>query len=230
MRGRGVLVPAVAACLAVSAHAQVKEIRPYTEKENPNTPVRGHAVVGVSLMPGPGDQEQDRLFRFANKIEHPKGGRFEYRGKTHRTAEAAKLLEALEAEIKADHDHLAALDRRIFLVYMGMAHQLDHGITAQELEQRYRFQLAVQEMVGTLSYWNGQVQASLHAVTATREPAPEAEVGAVELPAARPAAPVAGGAKLLTRKRPAADDVASPGPARADAEARRATFARQLMS
>jgi hypothetical protein len=64
MRGRGVLVPAVATCLVVGAHAQVKEIRPYTEKESPNTPVRGHAVVGVSLMPGPGDQEQDRLFLY----------------------------------------------------------------------------------------------------------------------------------------------------------------------
>lgn len=64
MRGKGVIVPAFAACLAVFAHAQVKEIRPYTEKENPNTPVRGHAVVGVSLMPGPGDQEQDRIFLY----------------------------------------------------------------------------------------------------------------------------------------------------------------------
>lgn len=64
MRGRGILVPAFAACLAVAAQAQVKEIRPYTEKENPHTPVRGHAVVGVSLMPGPGDQEQDRLFLY----------------------------------------------------------------------------------------------------------------------------------------------------------------------
>lgn len=64
MRDSRVLVLALAACLAAPGQAQVREIRPYTEKENPHTPVRGHAVVGVSLVPGPGDQEQDRLFLY----------------------------------------------------------------------------------------------------------------------------------------------------------------------
>jgi len=50
--------------LAAPVAAQVTFLRPYNEKENPNTPVRGHAVVGVSLMPRPGDQEQERLFVF----------------------------------------------------------------------------------------------------------------------------------------------------------------------
>lgn len=64
MRGRRLFVPVLAASMAAAASAQVTVIRPYTEKENPNTPVRGHAVVGVSLVPGPGDQEQDRLFLY----------------------------------------------------------------------------------------------------------------------------------------------------------------------
>lgn len=45
--------------------AQVTVLRPYSEKENPNTPVRGHAVVGVAVMPRDGDQELDRLFVYA---------------------------------------------------------------------------------------------------------------------------------------------------------------------
>jgi hypothetical protein len=69
MRGKVVLAAVLAAGLAAVAHAQVKEIRPYTEKENPNTPVRGHALVGVALMPGPGDQEQDRLFLYTPRRE-----------------------------------------------------------------------------------------------------------------------------------------------------------------
>ncbi len=64
MRCRHLLVPVLAAWLVAAANAQVTVLRPYAEKENPNTPVRGHAVVGVSLPPGPGDQEQDRLFVF----------------------------------------------------------------------------------------------------------------------------------------------------------------------
>jgi Zn-dependent protease with chaperone function len=117
-------------------------------------------------------QDRDRLTRFANKVELPKGGVFQFRGKQHRTKDAEKLLETLETEIKADHDHLAALDRRIFLLYMGMATQLDPRL-AQELEHRYHFHLAVQEMIQTLTYWNHHIQESFNQVTAQREPSPE---------------------------------------------------------
>ncbi|MCI0685422.1 MAG: M48 family metallopeptidase [Gemmataceae bacterium] len=118
-------------------------------------------------------KDQQRLVAFANKTEIPKGGVFQYRGKTHKTAEAAKLLEGLDKELNADNDSLASLDKRIFLVYMGMAGQLD-GKKSNELEGRYRFHLAVQEMIISLTYWNRQIQEAFNAATAKRDASPEA--------------------------------------------------------
>lgn len=118
-------------------------------------------------------KDQQRLVRFATKVEIPKGGVFQYRGKTYKTAEAAKLLEGLDQELNAANDLLASLDKRIFLVYMGMAGQLDPK-KAKELEERYRFHLAVQEMIISLTYWNGQIQQAFDAATAKRDASPEA--------------------------------------------------------
>jgi Zn-dependent protease with chaperone function len=118
-------------------------------------------------------KERERLQRFAQKIDLPKDGVFEFRGQKHPTADAQKLLEALDKELNADHEHLASLDRRIFLVYVGMAGQIDPKL-AQDLEHRYRFHLAVQEMIISLTYWNRHVQDAFQAATATREPTPAA--------------------------------------------------------
>jgi Zn-dependent protease with chaperone function len=118
-------------------------------------------------------EDHRRLSRFVQKVEVPRGGVFAFREKDYRTAEAPKLLELLEREIKADREHLAALDRRIFLVYLGMARQL-HAETAGELERRYRFQLAVQEMIGSLGYWQRQVEQAFQGVAGQREPDPAA--------------------------------------------------------
>lgn len=117
-------------------------------------------------------QEQQRLQRFAKKVEFPKGGVFDFRGKKYRTAAAEQLLETLEKELSADHDYLAGIDRRIFLVYMGMSGQID-GKTSQDLEHRYRFHLAVQEMIISLTYWNRQIQDAFAVANSTRDASPE---------------------------------------------------------
>ncbi len=107
--------------------------------------------------------DRDRLARFANKVEVPKKGMFEFRGKQHRTVEAAKLVETLTEELTADRNYLASLDQRIYLVYMGMARQL--GLkTAQDLEHRYRFHLAVQEMIDVLLFWKQNIHAAIAGV------------------------------------------------------------------
>jgi Zn-dependent protease with chaperone function len=118
-------------------------------------------------------KERERLQRFAAKVEIPKGGVFDFRGKQHRVADIEKLLETLETEIKADHDHLGTIDRRIFLVYMGMAGQFD-VVAAKELEDRYRFHVAVQEMIGSLTHWNNRIREAFEEITSRRDPTPEA--------------------------------------------------------
>src|ERR1043165_6712254 len=115
--------------------------------------------------------DQQRLLRFANKVEIPKGGVFRFREKEYRSAEAAKLLPKLEEEIKSDRGYLTTLDKRIFLIYMGMARQL-HQQTGQELEGRYRFHVAIQEMFACLVYWDRQLQMGFQALAEKRDPDP----------------------------------------------------------
>ena len=55
---------------------------------------------------------------------------------------------------------------------MGMAGQLDRAL-AHELEYRYRFHVAVQEMIGTLTHWDRQLQEAMSEVVSQREPSPE---------------------------------------------------------
>ncbi len=122
--------------------------------------------------------DRRRLIRFAQKIDVPRAGVFQFRDKQYRVADAAGLVKILEAEIKADHAHLAALDRRIFLVYMAMARQLDEAV-AQELEQRYRFHLGVQEMISALSRCEAQVNEAFQLMAAKRDPNPQIVQAAV---------------------------------------------------
>jgi Zn-dependent protease with chaperone function len=117
-------------------------------------------------------KQRDRLARIAAKVDIPKGGKFEFRGKQHRVGDVQGLLETLEQEIKTDRDHLAGIDRRIFLVYMCMAGQID-GVTSQDLEHRYRFHMSVQEMIGSLTHWNREIQEAFAAVSGKRDPSPD---------------------------------------------------------
>lgn len=114
-----------------------------------------------------------RLSRYARGQELPRGGMFTFRGTSRRTAEAAGLVALLEAELMDDLGHFATLDRRIFLVYVGMARQLDHE-TARALEERYRFHLAVQEMIGALTYWERRLDEAFGAIAGRRDPDPAA--------------------------------------------------------
>jgi Zn-dependent protease with chaperone function len=113
--------------------------------------------------------DKERLLRFAQKVEKPRGGRFEFRGKMHRVRDAVDLLETLSAELKNDHEELAALDRRIFLVYMGMARQLS-TVSANDLEHRYRFHLEIQTMIATLRHWDNEVQSAFQGIAGKRDP------------------------------------------------------------
>jgi Zn-dependent protease with chaperone function len=117
-------------------------------------------------------KQRDRLARIAARIDIPKSGKFEFRGKQHKVGDVPGLLETLEQEIKADREHLAEIDRRIFLVYMAMAAQLD-GVTAQDLDHRYRFHVSIQEMIGALTHWNREIQEAFAAVSGKRDPSPD---------------------------------------------------------
>ncbi|MGV3724506.1 MAG: hypothetical protein ACO1SX_26730, partial [Actinomycetota bacterium] len=81
----------------------------------------------------------------------PQSGRarvkeFEYRGAKRRVTEVEGLLRAVTAELQEDSEFLAALDRDVFAAHYQMAGQLGAGLE-QELLARYRFHLALQELI-----------------------------------------------------------------------------------
>jgi Zn-dependent protease with chaperone function len=97
-----------------------------------------------------------------------KGKDFAFRGSRYRAAEAGKLLEKVKQEIQEDFEWMGHLDRQAFLVHFSMA-RLVSDEARRELEERYRFHLAVQEIHSRLSNHNQQVQRVLSQISGMRE-------------------------------------------------------------
>jgi Zn-dependent protease with chaperone function len=97
-----------------------------------------------------------------------KGKDFQFRGVHYRAADAGRLLDQVKKELDQDFDWMARLDREAFLVHYDMARQIGEE-ARREMEERYRFHLAVQEIHGRLSAHNQQVQATLSQLAGKRE-------------------------------------------------------------
>jgi Zn-dependent protease with chaperone function len=96
------------------------------------------------------------------------GKDFSFRGARHRAGDAGQLLEQVKKELDQDFDWMAWLDRQAFLVHLTMARQIGEEVR-EELEGRYRFHLAVQEIHGELSYHNQRVREMLGEISGRRE-------------------------------------------------------------
>jgi len=83
-------------------------------------------------------------------------------------ADAGRLLDQVKKELDQDFNWMAGLDRQAFLVHYEMARQVGEE-ARREMEERYRFHLAVQEIHGRLSAHNKQVQATLRQIAGKRE-------------------------------------------------------------
>jgi Zn-dependent protease with chaperone function len=96
------------------------------------------------------------------------GKNFQFRGARYAAADARGLLEQVQKELDQDYDWMAGVDREVFLVHYGMARQL--GEEAQrEMNDRYRFHIAVQAIHGELSAHQQHVQATLNQISGKRE-------------------------------------------------------------
>jgi Zn-dependent protease with chaperone function len=96
------------------------------------------------------------------------GKDFQFRGVRYRAADARKLLDQVKKELDEDFDWMAGMDRQTFLVHYAMACQVGEE-ARREMEERYRFHLAVQEIHGRLSVHQQQVQATLAPLAGRRE-------------------------------------------------------------
>jgi hypothetical protein len=96
------------------------------------------------------------------------GKDFDFRGGRHRAGEAKRLLGTVKDELDQDFGWMEALDGCVFRVHYAMACQVGDS-ARQELDERYRFHLAVQEIHGMLMAQQRHVQAMLGQLSGKRE-------------------------------------------------------------
>jgi hypothetical protein len=119
------------------------------------------------------NQECNLLARLTGGAVELTGKDFQFRGASYRAADARRLLEQVHKELDEDFAWMGDLDRHIFLVHLAVAAEV--GETARrELEGRYRFHLAVQEIHGQISAYHNAVQMTLSQLSGRGE-VPEAE-------------------------------------------------------
>jgi Zn-dependent protease with chaperone function len=96
------------------------------------------------------------------------GKDFQFRGAHYPAADARRLLDQVQKELDQDLDWMSSLDREAFLVYWAMARQVGEPVW-RELEERYRFHLALQEIHGQLSAQSNQMRVTLDALAGRRD-------------------------------------------------------------
>ncbi len=88
------------------------------------------------------------------------GKDFQFRGDRYRVRDAKKLFDQVKQELDRDYEWMKDIDRLAFHVYHCMARQVADA-ARRELEDRYRFHLAVQDIHFQLSAHQQQVQMTL---------------------------------------------------------------------
>jgi hypothetical protein len=123
-------------------------------------------------------QEYDLLTGIVHGVVQLKTKDFQFRGSSHQPAEAKRLLDQVQKELDQDLEWMKSFDRQVFLVHDEMARQVDPRIQG-ELEERYRFHLALQAMHSHLSDRQQQVNATLNQLAGKRELSKQQFQGAV---------------------------------------------------
>ncbi len=93
---------------------------------------------------------------------------FEHRGNRFGRADAPRLLKEVETELERDYEWMHKLDGEMFRIHYAMARQLG-GAEGKQLEDWYRFHLAVQELRATLVSHSNHVQETLTHIAGQRE-------------------------------------------------------------
>jgi Zn-dependent protease with chaperone function len=129
-------------------------------------------------------QARQEDFRHVAPLAHGavelKGKDFQFRGVRYQAADARQLLNQVKKELDQDFEWMASLDRQVFLVHCGIARQV--GEEAQrEMEDRYRFHLALQDIHGRLSAHKQHVQEILSQLAGKRELTQEEFHGALAI-------------------------------------------------
>jgi len=125
-------------------------------------------------------EEIARLARMAQGAVRLTGKDFEHRGKRFGLSQVPRLLKEVESEIGKDFENMHALDRVVFRVHYAMAVQLGEAERG-ELEERYRFHLAVQDIHSSLVAHARHVDATLGGLSGRQEVSQEEFQNAVSV-------------------------------------------------
>jgi hypothetical protein len=117
-------------------------------------------------------EEYGRLAPLARGAVELTGKDFQFRGVRYRAAEAGRLLDKVRQELDQDYEWMAGMDHQAFLVHYEMARQVGDE-ARREIEDRYRFHLALQRLHGQLSAEQEQVQTILRQLAGKSELAQE---------------------------------------------------------
>jgi len=93
---------------------------------------------------------------------------FAFRGARYPAADAGRLLQQVKKELDEDFAWMGAQDGQVFLVHHEMARQLGDALR-EELEERYGFHLALQEIHSQLSSHRRAVNQMLEHLAGRRE-------------------------------------------------------------
>lgn len=113
-------------------------------------------------------QDYQRIAALAHGAVELTGKDFPFRGMRYRAADASRLLEQVKKEIEEDFEWMTRMDREAFLIHHEMARQTDEAVR-QELLERYRFHLALQDLHYRLSAHNQHVRTTLGGLAGRRE-------------------------------------------------------------
>jgi Zn-dependent protease with chaperone function len=100
------------------------------------------------------------------------GKDFPFRDARYRADDAERLLKQVRQELAEDDKWLGEWDRQFVLVHYEIARQVSNDVRA-ELADRYRFHLALQDLLNELSAQNQQVHILLNQLAGYREIAQE---------------------------------------------------------
>ncbi len=105
-------------------------------------------------------QEQRRLASLVGGQVELTGKDFEFRGNRHRRGDAKQLLDQVQKELDQDFEWMSNHDQESLRIHHGLAAACDEA-TRHELEARYRFHMALQDMQVSLAGHNHRVRSIL---------------------------------------------------------------------
>jgi hypothetical protein len=113
-------------------------------------------------------EELGRLSRMAQGAVQLTGKDFEHRGQRFGLSHVPRLLKQVEGEIEQDFNTMHTHDQQSLRVHYAMAVQVGDA-ERQDLEERYRFHLAIQEMHTTLVAHSRYIESLLTAMSGRRQ-------------------------------------------------------------